>query len=143
MNKVYKVVWCEKTQTMVAVSEFAKSKGKSSSKSQLATSQVALPHFRLAKIAVALMSMFGWQATMAADVQTCVFNSHSAELICNDGSKITADNQTITLFNDNSTYTNEPITIGSVAPSQPSISTFGATPQPAISTFAATPTISR
>ncbi len=142
MNKVYKVVWCEKTQTMVAVSEFAKSKGKSSSKSQLSTHRVVLPHFRLAKIALALMSVFGWQAAMAGTVQTCVFDSNSTELICDDGSTISANNQAVTLFNDNSTYTNEPIAIGSVAPSQPSISTFGATPQPAISTFAATPTIS-
>ncbi|MBS9773521.1 MAG: YadA-like family protein [Gammaproteobacteria bacterium] len=114
MNKVYKVVWCEKTQTMVAVSEFAKSKGKSSSKSQLATHRSAVPHFRLAKIALALMSVFGWQAAMASTVQNCVFDSNSAELICDDGSTITPENQTLTLFN-------EPTT-------QPTISTFAATP---------------
>ncbi len=102
MNKVYKVVWCEKTQTMVAVSEFAKSKGKSSSKSQLSTHRVVLPHFRLAKIALALMSVFGWQAAMAAnpnDPQACYFDSNSSELICDDGSTYTPTNQpTISTF---------------------------------------------
>ncbi|PID64099.1 MAG: hypothetical protein CR974_00300 [Gammaproteobacteria bacterium] len=58
MNKIYKVVYCKATQTFVAVSEFAKAKGKSSRcTSRLPSHFLATsPRFQLTKIALALMS---------------------------------------------------------------------------------------
>ncbi len=58
MNKIYKVIWCKATQTMVAVSEFAKSKGKNSSRLGGGSS----PRFKLAKLSVVLMLTLSGQA---------------------------------------------------------------------------------
>ncbi len=58
MNKIYKVVFCKAKQTFVAVSEFAKSKGKTSSTASHGLVSPA-PRFKLAKIVLALIAVFG------------------------------------------------------------------------------------
>ncbi len=62
MNKIYKVVYCKATQTMVAVSEFAKSRGKSSSRS---TGALTASRFNLSKLSLALLAAFSMQSANA------------------------------------------------------------------------------
>ncbi|MDP8184901.1 ESPR-type extended signal peptide-containing protein [Phocoenobacter skyensis] len=59
MNKVFKVIWCNATQAMVAVSEFAKSQGKSSS---CQSSKPASLGVKLSKLTVSLMLIFSGSA---------------------------------------------------------------------------------
>ncbi|MDP8100674.1 YadA-like family protein [Phocoenobacter atlanticus] len=59
MNKVYKVIWCNATQTFVAVSELSKARGKSSSTTVGSVGRSILPNFKLAQLSLALITIFG------------------------------------------------------------------------------------
>ncbi len=61
MNRVFKVIFCKATQTFVAVSEFAKSQGKSSCK------RAVVPSFRLTKLSIVVMSVLFAGQMIAAD----------------------------------------------------------------------------
>ncbi|MBR0573928.1 MULTISPECIES: ESPR-type extended signal peptide-containing protein [Pasteurellaceae] len=61
MNKVYKVIWCNATQTFVAVSELSKAKGKSSTTTVGSVGRSILPNFKLATLSLALLTLFSGQ----------------------------------------------------------------------------------
>ncbi|MDP8161893.1 YadA-like family protein [Pasteurella skyensis] len=80
MNKVFKVIWCKTNQTMIAVSELAKSQGKSSN---IIRSQ---PRFKLAKVALSITMVLAGQSVFAA-TSTGVKTSTGSSAIQNTAGK--------------------------------------------------------
>ncbi|MDG6882741.1 Adhesin yadA precursor [Phocoenobacter uteri] len=85
MNKVYKIIWCCATQTFVAVSELTKTKTKIKIKSRSAintnVSRQNVVKFRLAKLSVALMSVFAINAQVMATVNENLVSGGYSQIV--------------------------------------------------------------